>query len=85
MNELLKKFNLPSYIDGLSFSESSKKIHDKGKGRVDPEWLATEKDMLGRLKEMQEYVAGLLEQRYVHEVELQLADSELQLNPCMMN
>lgn len=56
MNELLKKFNLPSYIDGLSFSESSKKIHDKGKGRVDPEWLATEKDMLGRLKEMQEYV-----------------------------
>ena len=36
-------------------------------------------------KEMQEYVAGLLEQRYVHEVELQLAGSELQLNPCMMN
>ena len=32
-------------------------------------------------KEMQEYVAGLLEQRYGHKVDLQLADSELQLNP----
>ena len=32
-------------------------------------------------KEMQEYVAGLLEQRYGHQVDLQLADSELQLNP----
>lgn len=32
-------------------------------------------------KEMQDYVAGLLEQRYGHEVELQLADSELQFNP----
>jgi hypothetical protein len=31
-------------------------------------------------KEMQEYVSGLLQQRYGHEVELQLADSELQLN-----
>ena len=31
-------------------------------------------------KEMQEYVSGLLKQRYGHEVELQLADSELQLN-----
>ena len=32
-------------------------------------------------KEMQEYVSGLLEQRYGHPVDLQLADSELQLNP----
>lgn len=32
-------------------------------------------------KEIQEYVAGLLEQRYCHKVDLQLADSELQLNP----
>lgn len=32
-------------------------------------------------KEMQEYVAGLLAQRYGHPVDLQLADSELQLNP----
>ncbi len=32
-------------------------------------------------KEIQEYVAGLLEQRYGHKVDLQLADSELQLNP----
>jgi len=32
-------------------------------------------------KEMQEYVSGLLEQRYGHPVDLQVADSELQLNP----
>lgn len=32
-------------------------------------------------KEMQEYVSGLLEQRYGHPVDLQLADSELQLRP----
>jgi len=31
-------------------------------------------------KEMQEYVAGLLEQRYGKPVDLQLADSELQLD-----
>ena len=31
-------------------------------------------------KEMQEYVANLLEQRYGKQVDLQLADSELQLN-----
>ena len=31
-------------------------------------------------KEMQEYVAGLLEQRYGKQVDLQLADSELQLD-----
>lgn len=31
--------------------------------------------------EMQDYVAGLLEQRYDHAVELQLADIEVQLNP----
>lgn len=32
-------------------------------------------------KEMQDYVAGLLEQRYEHAVDLQLADIEVQLNP----
>jgi len=32
-------------------------------------------------KEIQDYVAGLLEQRYDHAVELQLADIEVQLNP----
>lgn len=31
-------------------------------------------------KETQEYVSGLLQQRYGHRVDLQLADSELQLN-----
>lgn len=31
-------------------------------------------------KEMQEHVSGLLEQRYGHPVDLQLADIELQLN-----
>jgi len=32
-------------------------------------------------KETHDYVAGLLEQRYEHAVELQLADIEVQLNP----
>ena len=56
MNEMLKQFNLPRYIDGLSFADASKKIQSKFKDRTDPESINTEKEMLDRLKQMQEHV-----------------------------
>jgi len=37
MNAMLKQFNLPNYIDGLSFADASKKIQAKFKERTDPE------------------------------------------------
>jgi len=56
MNAMLKQFNLPNYIDGLSFADASKKIQAKFKERTDPESINTEKEMLDRLKQMQEHV-----------------------------
>jgi hypothetical protein len=56
MNEMLKQFNLPNFIDGLSFADASKKIQSRFKERTDPESIATEKEMLGRLKQMQEHI-----------------------------
>lgn len=56
MNTMLEQFNLPRYIDGLSFADASKKIQSKFKERTDPESISTEKEMLDRLKQMQEHV-----------------------------
>lgn len=56
MNIMLEQFNLPRYIDGLSFADASKKIQSKFKERTDPESINTEKEMLDRLKQMQEHV-----------------------------
>ena len=53
---MLEQFNLPRYIDGLSFADASKKIQSKFKERTDPESISTEKEMLDRLKQMQEHV-----------------------------
>ena len=62
MNEMLKQFNLPKYIDGLSFADASKKIQSRFKDRTDLESIATEKEMLGRLRDMQEHVKKQQEQ-----------------------
>jgi len=56
MNIMLEQFNLPRYIDGLSFADASKRIQYKFKDRTDPESINTEKEMLDRLKQMQEHV-----------------------------
>jgi len=53
---MLEQFKLPRYIDGLSFADASKKIQSKFKERTDPESINTEKEMLDRLKQMQEHV-----------------------------
>lgn len=60
---MLEQFNLPKYIDGLSFSDASKKIQSRFKDRVDRESIETEKEMLGRLRDMQEFVKSQNEQK----------------------
>lgn len=53
--DLIKQFNLPSYVKGKSFSEASKLIIDKFKDREDKISKNTMAELLGRLKEAQEY------------------------------
>jgi len=55
MNDLIKKFNLPKYIKGKSFSDASKLIEGKFKDRLDKVSLNTKKELLNRLSKAQEY------------------------------
>ena len=54
--DILKQFNLPSYLKGKSFSEASKCLADKFEGRNSPEDVATLNELQGRLKSAQEHV-----------------------------
>lgn len=56
MEDIIKKFNLPNYIKGKSFSDASKAIMNKFKDREDNLSKKTMAEMLGRLKQAQEYV-----------------------------
>jgi hypothetical protein len=60
---MLKQFNLPNFIDGLTFADASKKIQSRFKERTDPESVNTEREMLDRLKQMQEYVKAQKESK----------------------
>ncbi len=53
--DLISEFNLPKYIKGKSFSEASKAINNKFKDRNDKASLNTQKELLNRLTEAQEY------------------------------
>ena len=59
MKEIIKKFNLPKYINGKSFAEASKLIEKKFDGRSDAEAVETKNDLMRRLRDAQEYVKGL--------------------------
>ena len=59
--DILKQFNLPSYLKGKSFSEASKCLADKFEGRNSPEDVATLNDLQGRLKSAQEHVKSKYE------------------------
>lgn len=54
--DIIKQFNLPSYIKGKSFAEASALIAKKFEGRTDPESIATLNDLQGSLQKAQEYV-----------------------------
>lgn len=55
-NNIIKDFNLPSYIKGKSFAEASKLIDKKFKDRNDKASLETKNDLLTRLSKAQEYI-----------------------------
>lgn len=54
--DIIKQFNLPSYVKGKSFSEASKFIAKKFEGRNSPEDVATLNDLQGRLQQAQEFI-----------------------------
>jgi hypothetical protein len=54
--DILSKFSLPSYLKGKSFSEASKAIQERFKGRTDPESMATMSELMERLMSAQEFV-----------------------------
>lgn len=78
MNAMLQQFNLPNFIDGLSFADASKKIQSRFKERTDPESIATEKDMLDRLKQMQEHVKA--QQEAQQEAQSPPQEGEMRVN-----
>lgn len=61
--DIIKKFNLPKYIKGKSFSEASKFIAKRFKDRNDPESVDTLNELQGRLKQAQEFVKQQQEAR----------------------
>jgi hypothetical protein len=54
--DLIKDFNLPNYIKGKSFSEASKLIENKFKGRNDKASSETKQELLERLSQAQEFI-----------------------------
>lgn len=56
MDNIIKQFNLPSYIKGKSFSKASELIQSKFKDREDQVSMDTMNSLLERLKEAQEFV-----------------------------
>ncbi len=55
--DLLKKFNLPSYLKSKkTIAEMSKCIADKFEGRTDPESVETLNELQGRLRDLQEHI-----------------------------
>ena len=59
--DLTQKFKLPAYTKGKSFAEASKAIMKRFEGREDSEAVNTQKALLGRLREAQEYTKQMQE------------------------
>jgi hypothetical protein len=53
---IIKSFNLPSYIKGKTFAEASKLIENKFKDKKDKASLETKGEFMSRLAEAQEYI-----------------------------
>jgi len=61
--DIIKKFNLPAFLKGKSFSEASALIAKRFEGRNSPEDIATLNELQGRLKQAQEHVKSIQEAR----------------------
>lgn len=61
--DIIKQFNLPSYLKGKSFSEASALIAKKFEGRNSPEDEQTLNELQGRLQQAQEFVKAEQEKR----------------------
>ena len=61
MEEIIKQFNLPTYIKGKSFADASKLIQKRFEGREDAESVATKTELMGRLRQAQDHVKQLQE------------------------
>lgn len=59
--DILKEFNLPSYLKGKTFSEASKSINNKFKGRNDKISTDTKNELLDRLAQAQEKLKAELQ------------------------
>jgi hypothetical protein len=53
--DLIKQFNLPTYVKGKTYAEASKAIERKFEDRQDQAALETKEELLGRLAKAQEY------------------------------
>ena len=62
MEDIISKFNLPSYIKGKSFAEASMLINKKSGDRTDPESVETKRELMERLKDAQEYTKSMEQQ-----------------------
>lgn len=60
--DIISKFNLPSYIRGKSFAEASMLINKKSGDRTDPESVETKRELMERLKDAQEYTKSMEQQ-----------------------
>jgi len=54
--DLIKQFNLPLYVKGMSLADASKKINDKFKNKTDKLSLETKEELLSRLADAQEFI-----------------------------
>lgn len=61
--DIIKKFNLPTFVKGKSFSEASALIAKRFEGRNSPEDIATLNELQGRLQQAQEFVKAEQEKR----------------------
>ena len=61
--DIIKKFNLPTYVKGKTFSEASALIAKRFKDRNSPEDIATLNDLQGRLQQAQENIKAMQEAR----------------------
>lgn len=71
MENIIEKFNLPKYLKGKSFAEASKLLEKKFDGRTDNDSLETKKELMGRLRQAQDYVKELQEFKNKPEVSVQ--------------
>lgn len=82
---IFEQFNLPSYVKGKSFADASKSIQDKFKGREDRDSIDTQRELLGRLKEAQEYVKAQEESEQNQSQQHQMPDGSIMPNTEMDN